>query len=159
VNNDGVMPVDLSEAERSLWAAYPDGRWVDFRTGNARQDHLKGAGQWGRHRTVRAEVVAALLLGAAPAEPGRVAAVRLRGARIIGRLDVMGGTVTCALVCECCYFDTAPRFTDASTKTVRLTDSHLAGFSGVRMRSEGILSLARTSMDTELRLEHAVIRD
>ena len=142
--NDGVAPDDLSQAERSLWEAFPAGRWVDLRAGDPVQDDLGKAHEWGSDRTIRAEVIAALLLGAAEAEPGRFPAVRLRGARVSGRLDMMGTTLNCALVCEYCWFDTAPRFVEATTKTVRFVDSSLAGFNGARMRAEGIFNLYRT---------------
>jgi hypothetical protein len=155
--NDVVGPGDLSKAERSLWEAFPAGRWVDFRTGDPSQDDLGAADGWGPGRTIRAEVIAALLLGAAAVEPGRFPAVRLRGARVSGRLDVMGATLTCALVCEYCWLDTAPRFVEATTKTVRFVDSRIAGFNGARMRAEGIFNLYRTSVDTVVRLDGATV--
>jgi adhesin HecA-like repeat protein len=102
-------------------------------------------------------VIAALLLGAAATQPGRFPAVRLRGARIAGRLDMMGATLSCALVCEHCWVDTAPRFVEATTKTVRFVDSSIAGFNGTRMRVEGILNLYRTKVATIIRLDGATV--
>src|SRR6266536_2417171 len=102
---------DLSEPERSLWSAFPRGAWVDVRTADPDE------------RVIRADVVAALLLGAGDAAPGHSAAVRVRGARIVGRLDLMGGTVGCALVCEYCDFDDPLRFVEATTRTVRIVFS------------------------------------
>jgi len=73
--------MDLSAPEQALWSAFPRGEWAD----------VEGA-------EIRAEVITALLLGAAAAEPGRRAAVRLLNARVTGRLDLMGGTAFCPLI-------------------------------------------------------------
>ncbi len=72
----------LTPPERALRDGFARGDWVDLRTGDpARDDFTQGAG-WGPARTVRAEVIAALLLGAEKLQSGAVAAVRLAGARI-----------------------------------------------------------------------------
>src|SRR6266851_3014359 len=148
LDNDVVVTVaDLTDAERSVWAAFPAGAWVDLQTGDPQQDDLDSADRWSQDRTIRAEVVTALLLGASEPDPGHFPAVRLRGVRVTGRLDVLGATVTCALVCEQCYFDTAPRFVEAITRTVRLVDCRLAGFNGAGIRVEGILDLCRARID------------
>jgi hypothetical protein len=84
----------LNETERQLWQAFPHGTWVDLRTGDAAADDLASAARWGPDRIVRAEVITALLLGAGEVEAGYAPAVRLRGARITGRLDLMGATVS-----------------------------------------------------------------
>ncbi len=93
---------DLSEPERSLWVAFPYGAWVDLRAGDPAADGLGGAGSWESSRTIRAEVIAGLLLGACAEEPGRAPGIRLRGARISGQLDLMGATLKSPLVCEYC---------------------------------------------------------
>ena len=150
-----MMPTDLTDTERSLWAAFPSGAWVDLRAGDKR-DEPERAALWGPERVVRAKVITALLLGAAAPEPGCFPAVRLRGARVTGRLDVMGATVSFALICESCRFDTALRLVEASTKTVRLVDCSLSGFNGTRMRTEGILNLHQTKVGGALLLDRAV---
>ena len=86
--------LELSEPERLLWAAFPRGAWADLLACDPTADDLEDAAPWGPSRTIRAEVIAALLLGGCAAEPGRAPAVRLRGARISGRLDLMGATVS-----------------------------------------------------------------
>ncbi|HEY4854427.1 MAG TPA: hypothetical protein VII22_26880 [Streptosporangiaceae bacterium] len=148
---------DLTEPERSLWAAFPRGAWADLRTGDPAADDLEFAGRWGPSRIIRAEVIAALLLGACAAEPGHSPAVRLRGARISGRLDLMGATVSCPLVCEYCHFDGEPRFVETSAKTVRIVASRLPGFNGTRMRLEGILNLSSSVVGSVIRLDQAKV--
>jgi uncharacterized protein YjbI with pentapeptide repeats len=152
-----VIVADLSEPERLLWAAFPRGAWADLRVGDPVTDDLQGAGCWGSARTIRAEVIAALLLGACAAEPGRAPAVRLRGARISGRLDLMGATLSCPLVCEYCHFDRELRLVESSVKTVRIVASRLPGFNGTRMRLDGILNFSSSVVGSVLRLDQAKI--
>ncbi|HXP19256.1 MAG TPA: hypothetical protein VN840_06375 [Streptosporangiaceae bacterium] len=152
-----MSPADLSAAEQLLWQAFPVGSWVDLRTGSEHDDDPRAAGRWPQSRAIRAEVLTALLLGAAAAEPGRLAALRLRGVRITGRLDLMGGTVGSSLICEHCHFDSAPRLAEAVTRTVRIIDSYLPGFNGARMRADGMISLNRTVIRGVLILDRARI--
>ena len=147
---------DLEAPERLLWLAYAGGAWVDLRPGGAADDPAGAAG-WGADRVIRAEVIRELLLGAGPGEPGAAPAVRLRGARITGRLDLMGATVSCPLVCEYCFFEEELRFVEASTRTVRIVHSRLPGLNGTRMRLDGILNLWACEISGVLRLDQARI--
>ena len=62
------MKIDeLSEPERALWEAFPRGESVDMSGGDLDFDSTN---TWGAERTVRAEVISALLLGARDNEPG-----------------------------------------------------------------------------------------
>ena len=142
---------DLPEPERLVWQAHARGAWVDLRPGGA------GGPGWVPDQAVRAEVIRELLLGAGPAEPGAAPAVRLRGARVTGRLDLMGATVSCPLVCEYCVFDEELRFVEASTRTVRIVHSALPGLNGTRMRLDGILNLQSSEISGVLRLDQARI--
>ena len=140
-----------------LWQAFTRGSWVDLRAGNTTADDLGDAARWGPARLVRAEVVTALLLGAGEVEPGYAPGVRLRGARITGRLDLMGATLIHPLVCEHCYFDEELRFVESSTRTVRIISSRLPAFNGARMRLEGILNLWACEISGVLRLDQAKV--
>lgn len=66
----------LSAAERALWDAFPRGGAVDL----SRKPRMGG-------RTIRVEVMAALLLGAQPAEAGRIFATTIASgiARVLRR--------------------------------------------------------------------------
>jgi hypothetical protein len=138
-----------------LWAAFPRGEWVDLREGDPLADDLGNVQRWGQQREIRAEMIRALLLGACAAEPGHVPAVRLRGARILGRLDLMGAAVASALVCEYCYFENEIRLVEASSRTVRIVDSRFPGLNGTRLRVDGILNLWGCAVDGVLRLDQA----
>lgn len=150
-----MVVVDLTEPERLLWTAFPRGAWVDMRTGNASSDDLATASSWGQNRIVRAEVIRSLLLGGGDSEPGHAPAVRLRGARVVGRLDLMGATTPYPLVCEHCVFDEELRFVEASTKTVRIVQSRLPALNGTRMRLDGILNMWRSEVAGVVRLDQA----
>ena len=119
---------DLTEPEQALWQAFPRGAWVDLRDGD-------------RDRAIRAEVISELLLGAADPEPGSPPAVRLRGARITGRLDLMGATVAWPLVCEYCVFEEELRFVESVPGRCGSCRAGCRAFNGTRMRLDGILNL------------------
>jgi hypothetical protein len=151
-----VASSDLSPAERSLWDAFPRGAWFDLRPKTA-EGGIAGASAPADEHIIRAEIIASLLMGAHKPALGFQPAIRLRGARIIGRLDLMGATLTCALVCEYCRFDDPIRFVEATTKTVRIVDSQIPGFNGARMRADGIVNFHHSVIATVLRLDGAKI--
>ena len=141
-----MIPAELTDPEQLLWQAFPRGAWVDL-----------GGTADGTPPVVRAEVIAALLLGAVPAEPGGAAGIRLRGAAVAGTLNLMGGTAAWPLVCEGCLFDAGVDLVDSSVRTVRITDSDLPAFDGTRLRLDGILDLAGSRIAGCVRLEHAKV--
>lgn len=145
-HNESVNPAELTEAEQLLWKAFPRGAWVDL-----------GRSPDGKPSVIRAEVLSALLLGAVTAEPGSTAGIRLRGATVVGPLDLTGGTAAQPLVCEGCAFDTELSFVDGSVRTVRIVDSELPGLDATRLRLDGILDLTGSSIAGCVRLEHAKV--
>src|SRR5260221_2536199 len=54
---------DLTESERKVWEAAATGTLVDLRVGNSQLDSPERWAEWGAERTVRAEVIADLLIG------------------------------------------------------------------------------------------------
>jgi len=77
---------ELTPPEPRVWDAFTAGRPVDLRTGSPEDDNVAAGRRWGPERSVRAEVLTALLLGdgAARTPEARAAALRLTGARITG---------------------------------------------------------------------------
>lgn len=138
-----MPPDDLTDAEKLLWDAFPDGSWAD----------LTHAAE----RTVRAEVIRTLLLGGQDAEPGQLAALRLRGATVTGRLDLMGATIDVALVCEKCVFDAPLRLAEAVTRTVRIVGGRMDQLNAPRSRIEGVLDLRGTEIEHGLRVDQSEI--
>jgi hypothetical protein len=153
-----MEPSDLSQAELSLWQAFPAGAWVDLHGdgGQHRPDPLDAA-CWPEDLVIRAEVISALLLGAAEPRPGKCPGLRLRGARVAGRLDLTGAAIGCSLICEDCRFEAAPRFTEAIARTICISGSWLPGFSGARMRIEGMLSLSGSTIAEVVLIDRARI--
>ena len=96
-----------------------------------------------------------LLLGAAEGESGFVPGVRLRGARVTGRLDLNGANVPWSVTCECCHFDEGIVVAESSMRAVRIVNSSFPAFDGARMRVDGILSLQECSSVAEVRLDQA----
>jgi hypothetical protein len=132
---------DLSGAERFLWDAFPLGESLDVRVGEAAEDDPAAGGAWGQDRSVRAAVVAALLLGALAPVPGRVPAVRLFGARVTGVLDLSFADVRHAVLLQDCFFEEEPRLDGARTRLVSLSRSHLPGLSMSDAQIDGLLLL------------------
>ena len=124
-----------------MWDAYARGSLVDL---TDEPDDL-----------VSASVIARLLLGGNEVEKGFVPAVRLRGARITGRLDVAGGDVECELLLERCVLEEAPRFGNARTRQLRFADCAMPGFDGGGLRADGYVSLSGSVIDGQVKLVRA----
>jgi len=69
----------------------------------------------------------------------------------------MGATLVSHLVCEECYFDAEPRFTESTAKTVWIVGSRLPGFDGTRMRLDGILNLRSSVIRSVVSLDQAKV--
>lgn len=93
----------LTPEERQLCAAASDGALLDLgRPGRTRDDPSCGEA-WGQHRRIRAQVLRQLLTGHGPELTKATIAVRLRGAHIVGRLNLGGTTLRCPLELASCY--------------------------------------------------------
>ncbi|MFI6877679.1 oxidoreductase [Streptomyces sp. NPDC050400] len=138
---------ELTSAERDLWDAFPEGQAVDLRAGEPEQDQVIDGGRWGPERTVRAGVVAALLLGANAGQPGAVAGLKLIGARISGRLDLAGAQIAHALWLEGCWFEEAVNLLGASTQALAFTDCRIPGIEADSARIAGNFSLRYSVVD------------
>ncbi|MEV5901589.1 oxidoreductase, partial [Streptomyces sp. NPDC052127] len=69
----GDLPDDLTAAEAGMWQAFRNGSVYDLSSGDTVVDDPHGGHPWGASRTVRARIVAWLLLDGPPALAGRVA--------------------------------------------------------------------------------------
>lgn len=91
-----VMPGYFHGPEQSLRVSFARGEFVDLRPGDAAEDDVGRGAAWEPGRTIRAEVLRGVLLGAYTQEPGFTAALRLRGVRVAGLLDLRGANVHAA---------------------------------------------------------------
>ena len=140
----------LSDSERAVWEAFPRAETVDFRAAAA-----PGPGAAAEAPAVRADVIAALLLGAREAEADRVPAMRLWGARITGQLDLAFAEVRHAILLRDCVFDEEPRLYGASTRLVNLSQSRLPGLQLSDAHVDGLLLLEGCHISGPVRLTGA----
>ncbi|MGK5552570.1 hypothetical protein ACSNOI_13240 [Actinomadura kijaniata] len=144
-----TQPPGLNDAERRLWAAFPTGTEVVLG-----DDPPAGPLP---ERIVRAEVIAKLLLGAGESVPGRVPAVRLKGAYVTGRLSLVGGNVEHELKLSHCRLVEQPDFSNCQTRQLRLSHCRMPGFDGGGLRVDGYLSLSGSRIEGQVRLTRAQI--
>ena len=147
----GLRIEELSDGERMVWEAFPRGETVDFRDASVLAGTSAGV------QVVRAEVVAALLLGEREADADRVPAVQLWGAQITGRLDLAFADVRHAILLRECVFDQEPRLYGASTRLVNLSQSRLPGLQLSDARVDGLLLLEECHFTGPVRLTGARI--
>ncbi|WP_221352754.1 oxidoreductase [Streptomyces beigongshangae] len=140
---------DLTQPERAVWDAFPEGRLVDLRSGvPGADDPRQGQGHgWGPERTVRAEVLAALLLGANPAPPGALAALRLEGARVVGTLDLAGADIAQTIRLDSCRLEEPVGLRGCTTRSIRLAGCWVPGVEASMARIEGRLNLNGTTVE------------
>lgn len=145
---------DLTPAERRVWDAFPTGEGVDFRA-DPDEDVMDGA-SWGPERTVRAEVLKALLIGG-PTLPGQVAGIKLRGVRIVGRLDLKYAVVEHPIRIRASWFEHKPGLYGAQLRALVLSDSVLPGLTAATVRVEVVLRLSCCRITGPVRLQGAQI--
>lgn len=151
-------PRRLNPAERRLWQAYPSGAWVDLREGSLQADDPAEGERWGAEREVRAEVVAALLLGAADPQPGKVPGIRLAGARIVGDLNVSDATVDAKLHLLNCSIPGNVDLTDTTIRGVRLRGCDVKRIRAGRATVDGLFDLDGSVVHEGVRLDNAHIK-
>lgn len=144
---------DLTPAERRLWQVFPRGGVADFRR---RDDEPEHGGAWGPERTVRAEVIQALLISGT-AEEGEIAALRLSGARISGRLNLRYATIEHAIRLWGCHFEQAPVLYGAAVRQLNLSESYLPDLDAATIRVNGVLRLTDCRIPGEVRLGGAKV--
>ncbi|MBV2356968.1 oxidoreductase [Streptomyces sp. J2-1] len=154
---DGDLPDDLSAAEAGMWQAFRNGSVYDLGSGDAAADDPHGGEPWGEERSVRARIVCWLLLDGPPALAGRVAALKLSGVRITGRMDLAGGTVAPYVELDRCRFDEQVLLPEARFGTLRLVDCSIPRLEAARVHTEGDLHLPRCRFRAGVRLTDAHI--
>ncbi|NGN65848.1 oxidoreductase [Streptomyces sp. A7024] len=147
----------LTDTEKGLWHAFRTGSMYDLRERDPAHDDPAGLHTWGPERTVRAVLVALLLLDGPPAAPGRVSAIKINGARLTGKLDLSGGNVTPYLELRNCRFEEEVLLPECRVTTARFIACAIPRFEGARLQAEGDLHLPRCTIDSGVRLTDARI--
>ncbi|GGP38735.1 pentapeptide repeat-containing protein [Saccharothrix coeruleofusca] len=149
------MP-DLTSAEQRVRDAFVTGARVVFGPGTAKRD-----------RTVRGEVLTALLTGPAPAG---LPALRLVGAHVVGLLRLEGARVRHVVDLRDCVFEQPPDLRMARLTGLRLRGCRMPGLRGRNLRvgsdlvleagftSDGVVDLTDAAVRGTVRLAGAVLR-
>ncbi|SNT45547.1 hypothetical protein SAMN05216276_104521 [Streptosporangium subroseum] len=132
---------DLSDAERRVWEAFPHGEEVDFTTGKPDEDDPAVGAVWGMERTVRARVIAALLMSEEVPRSHRIPAIRIKGARITERMNLAYSTICHSARFLSCFFEQAPGLYWARCQQMSFKGSHLPGLSASNVHMDGHLRL------------------
>jgi hypothetical protein len=165
-------PSDWTRAEARMWRAFRGGATCDLSArrgdgngdgdGEARggeapdRDALSGAA-WPPGRTVRAQAVAELLLNPPPAQTGRVGALKLRGARISGRLMLAGATITPYVQLDDCRLDEDLMLPECTAGSMRFVRCLIPRLEAARLQVGGDLHLPQCLIPGGIRLTDARI--
>jgi hypothetical protein len=136
-----LADAELAEPEQRVVLAASTGKLVDLQAGDAHLDDPSQAERWDATRTVRADLLTELLTGRRQPQAGPVRAVKLRGARIIGVLDLEAAKLACPLLLEGCSVDEPINLKEAWAGAIRLPGSHLPGIAADQLHTEGNLEL------------------
>ncbi|MFK0048406.1 membrane-associated oxidoreductase [Streptomyces sp. NPDC090741] len=145
---------ELTPAERRVWEAFPRGEGVDFR--EHPDENGFGGAQWGPERTLRAEVLSALLLSRVTAT-GKVPGLNVRGARITGKLDLKYAVVEHGIRLRACWFERKPLLYGAQLRALVLSDSALPGLTAATLGVDLVLRLSCCRITGPVRLQGARI--
>lgn len=147
----------LKSAERKLQTAVITGILVDLRAGEAGLDDPSGGAGWGDDRAVGAQMLAGLLTGDTTPQGGRPQAVKLRGARITGSLNLEAAEVACPLILQDCYVEEPVNLSGASSRAIRLPGCRLPTLNFEELHVAGSLELSGATTHGEIRMSGARI--
>jgi len=143
---DLLVETDLTTAERRLCQAATQGRLLDLRVRQAAEDHPAQGPGWGPERQIRSQVLFQLLSGRGELDKtfGTPMAVRVRGAQVVGRLNLGGLTLRCPMELYECYLGGRLDLAKSKAADISLRGSRLAcRLSARRLRLDHNLNLER----------------
>jgi hypothetical protein len=155
--SDVAPPNDWTAVEQGLWEAFRLGELYDLRTGIPERDDPAADRFWGPDRTVRAEVIAKLLLDGPQAASGRVSCVKLSGAQISGQLNLSGGTVVPYVELHDCRFEQQVLLAECNFTTLRMVRCAIPRLEAARLHTSGDLHLPQCTIEGGIRLTDAHI--
>ena len=136
---------DLTNTERKLLTAAGTGKFLTLRAGSIELNeelHDRAAAQLRTDdQTIRAEVLAELLTGKRQAGDRPPRYVMVRGARIIGSLDLMGATLVCPLWFWDCQIDQPVNLNEAVAPSIRMPGCRVPLLAADGLRTAGDLML------------------
>lgn len=120
------MPENLTDAEKYLIAQVAKGEFANYSSGDAEDDKPANGGNWGPERTIRAEVIRVLCLGLGISPPVDLKGIHIKGARIIGPLDLGNANILFPLDFNACHFKDKIYLLWANIVSLILNSTHLA---------------------------------
>jgi hypothetical protein len=149
---------ELWPQEQQLCATAAEGVLLDLRSRRPGKDDPTRGRQWSPERRIRAQLLFHLLTGSGPELTDGVVAVRVRGAQIVGRLNLGGWTLRCPLELYQCYLHCRLDLAKAEAPNISLRGSFLRSrLSARRLRVVHTLNLAGFRCDGGIALDEAHI--
>ncbi|MEV4711274.1 hypothetical protein [Micromonospora sp. NPDC049374] len=155
-SNDLAPPDQWSDPEQRLWLAFRRGEALDLKGVNPVTTNLAGSDHWGSDKTIRAEVLASLLLHGPSQESGRPNRLILSGARVTGQLD-LGCSRIAPFSLINCLFEKEPNLNDSIAEFVGFVSCLIPGFSGQRMTCSGPIWITQCKIAGSVELEDAKV--
>ncbi|MQY16766.1 hypothetical protein SRB5_69690 [Streptomyces sp. RB5] len=157
--NTGDPPddIDLTPAELGMWQAFRNGSMYDLRSRDPARNDPAGLHAWGPERSIRARVLALLLLDGPPPLRGRVSSLKLNGVHVTGTLDLSGGEVKPYVELRNCRFESEVLVPECQFTTLRMVGCAIPRLEAARIHTEGDLHLPRCTVDGGIRLTDARI--
>ncbi|MET8584209.1 hypothetical protein ABZX39_25515 [Streptomyces collinus] len=149
-SSDTDAPDGFGPHALRVWEAYRSGEWCEDVP------------------EVDASVLRRVLLAPPPPVAGHLARLRLRGARVIGTLDLTEADIACSVRLHRCVLDEAPRLDGAHLGALELRDCDLPGLTAtgagfdrecalLDCRINGTVNLRSSSVGAGLALDRCVI--
>jgi hypothetical protein len=157
---DMLTEVALTPVERRLCEATVEGRLLDLRVRQADENHPARGPSWGPERQIRSQLLYQLLSRRGDLDEtfGPPTAVRVRGAQIVGRLNLGGLSLRCPLELYECYLGGRLDLAKSEAADISLRGSHLARRMSARwLRLDHNLNLERLDCRGGVRLPGAHI--
>ncbi|MFC5822198.1 hypothetical protein [Nonomuraea harbinensis] len=152
---DQQAPEDWTAPEKKLWAAFLDGTNLDLGGPDPVRSPLS-ADSYGSERSIRASIIAHLLLDGPKQPPGKPPRLVLKGARIIGRLDV-GCASLLSFHFTDCAFDEPPFLNDAIATFIGFSHCTLPGMEARRLKCSGPLWLGGSRVRGQIGMDNSEI--
>lgn len=128
---------ELTGTECRILATVAAGEVLDLRVGDPERDDSSNGGAWDEARSVRAEFLYALCVGAHDEWRMHARGLRLCGARITGELNLEAASVAFPLTFRDCYFDEPLVLSLAHLVTLRLPGCHLPDIAADQLEARG----------------------
>ena len=129
--------MELNEAEQKLVDAAQKGEICNLQSDVGEENDPANGDSWGDERTVRAEVIRRLCVGADPHVRVDYRGIHLIGAKIAGQVDLREAEVGFPFGMEHCWLEEPFLLANARTRTMSLDGSHLPAVLGQSATIDG----------------------